>query len=180
LALAPVVCVPRPDDAKAQHERFIETARQFGCDEDEAAFDAKLRVIARPKPKDEPKAPKSKRTQEAVGDGPTPRPRKPARSTVGCFHRRRHRLKLEVGTPRPRERGGHDACVRVFDAHDRASWPVTVQRLQREVELPRLQVGRASCFADATRVAKPNISHRRIRHAPKTRSEWSDNPWRSL
>jgi hypothetical protein len=46
---------PRPDNAKAQHERFIETARQLGCDEDEAAFDAKLRVIARQKPKDEPK-----------------------------------------------------------------------------------------------------------------------------
>lgn len=39
---------------KAQSERFIETARALGCDEDEAAFREKLRVIARQKPKDDP------------------------------------------------------------------------------------------------------------------------------
>ena len=33
-----------------QLERFKETARQLGCDEDEAAFDEKLKVIARQKP----------------------------------------------------------------------------------------------------------------------------------
>ncbi len=40
------------DDAKAsaQLERFKEAARQLGCDEDEAAFDDKLKVIARQKP----------------------------------------------------------------------------------------------------------------------------------
>ena len=40
--------------ASSQHDRFIETARALGCDEDEAAFDEKLKVIARHKPKDKP------------------------------------------------------------------------------------------------------------------------------
>ena len=39
----------------AQHKKFVETARALGCDEDEAAFREKLRVIARQKSKDEPK-----------------------------------------------------------------------------------------------------------------------------
>lgn len=39
-----------PDDA-AQLSRFIEAARALGCDEDEAAFDEKLKVIARHKSK---------------------------------------------------------------------------------------------------------------------------------
>lgn len=30
-----------------QHARFVETARALGCDEDEAAFDEKLKMIAR-------------------------------------------------------------------------------------------------------------------------------------
>lgn len=34
-------------DNAAQIERFKETARALGCDEDEAAFDEKLKVIAR-------------------------------------------------------------------------------------------------------------------------------------
>jgi hypothetical protein len=34
----------KSDDA--QSKRFIETARELGCDEDEAAFDEKLRQIA--------------------------------------------------------------------------------------------------------------------------------------
>lgn len=38
----------------SQQERFIEAARRLGADEDEAAFKAKLAVIARQKPKDEP------------------------------------------------------------------------------------------------------------------------------
>lgn len=37
----------------AQRNRFIETARALGTDEDEAVFKAKLGVIARQKPKDE-------------------------------------------------------------------------------------------------------------------------------
>ena len=48
---------PRPADAKPQSERFIETARELRCDEDEAAFKAKLGAIARQKPKDGPKKP---------------------------------------------------------------------------------------------------------------------------
>jgi hypothetical protein len=35
----------------SQRERFIETARELGCDEDEAAFDEKLKRIATAKPK---------------------------------------------------------------------------------------------------------------------------------
>jgi hypothetical protein len=33
-----------------QVDRFVETARQLGCDEDEKAFDEKLKKIASPKP----------------------------------------------------------------------------------------------------------------------------------
>ena len=35
----------------AQHKKFVETARALGCDENEAAFREKLRVIARQKSK---------------------------------------------------------------------------------------------------------------------------------
>lgn len=38
-------------DKEAQRKRFIETARELGCDEDEAAFDEKLRRIATAKPR---------------------------------------------------------------------------------------------------------------------------------
>lgn len=31
----------------SQHDRFVETARALGCDEDEAAFDEKLSAITR-------------------------------------------------------------------------------------------------------------------------------------
>ena len=58
---------PRTSKAKgsqtpdpAQRDRFIEAARELRCDEDEAAFKAKLAVIARQKPKDEPEPPKGK------------------------------------------------------------------------------------------------------------------------
>lgn len=34
-----------------QHARFVETARALECDESEEAFDEKLKVIARHKPK---------------------------------------------------------------------------------------------------------------------------------
>jgi hypothetical protein len=40
----------RPSDGKTQSERFIEMARELGCDEDEAAFREKLGQIARHKP----------------------------------------------------------------------------------------------------------------------------------
>lgn len=48
--------------ALSQHARFVETARALGCDEDEAAFDEKLKVIVRHKPKGET-AEKSKRKE---------------------------------------------------------------------------------------------------------------------
>jgi hypothetical protein len=51
----------KPTDTRTQIDRFRETARQLGCDEDEAAFRDKLRVIARQKPKDEPT--KGKKTE---------------------------------------------------------------------------------------------------------------------
>ena len=38
-------------DSAAQLERFKEAARALGCDEDEAAFDEKLKAIARQQPK---------------------------------------------------------------------------------------------------------------------------------
>ena len=41
------------DTKKSQIERFQEAARKLGCDEDEAAFDAKLAAIARQRPKAE-------------------------------------------------------------------------------------------------------------------------------
>ena len=34
-----------------QYKRFVETARELGCDEDEAAFDENLKRIATAKPK---------------------------------------------------------------------------------------------------------------------------------
>lgn len=41
---------PRPSDGKTQSERFIETARELGCDEDDAAFKEKLAQIVRHRP----------------------------------------------------------------------------------------------------------------------------------
>ena len=37
---------------KPQDDRFNETARALGCDEDEAVFDEKLKAIAKQKPKE--------------------------------------------------------------------------------------------------------------------------------
>ena len=37
------------EKTKEQHARFLETARQLGCDEDEAAFDEKLKAVVGPK-----------------------------------------------------------------------------------------------------------------------------------
>ena len=38
------------DSQKSQSQRFIETARELGCDDDMDAFKEKLKVIARQKP----------------------------------------------------------------------------------------------------------------------------------
>ena len=40
-------------NAKPQSNRFMEMARELGCDEDEAVFKEKQGQIARHKPKDE-------------------------------------------------------------------------------------------------------------------------------
>jgi hypothetical protein len=53
-------------DAQAQLERFKETARKLGCNEDEAAFDEKLRHIAR-QHTPAPSLPKKQRRQAAKG-----------------------------------------------------------------------------------------------------------------
>jgi hypothetical protein len=42
--------MPKQADLDAQYKRFIATARELGCDEDEAAFDEKLKRIAQAKP----------------------------------------------------------------------------------------------------------------------------------
>jgi len=43
-----------PDNSPKQIDRFKEAARALGCDEDEAAFDEKLKVIASHKSKPSP------------------------------------------------------------------------------------------------------------------------------
>jgi hypothetical protein len=56
----------RPRDGpEQQSKRFIETARELGCDEDEAAFDKKLRQIAtvKPKPKTAPNGKRARRSR---------------------------------------------------------------------------------------------------------------------
>jgi hypothetical protein len=50
---------PRKPSASDQHKRFVETARELGCGEDEAAeagFREKLKRIAAAKPKPERKS----------------------------------------------------------------------------------------------------------------------------
>jgi hypothetical protein len=37
---------PKPKTDKAQHQRFIETARELECDEDKERFEEKLKRIA--------------------------------------------------------------------------------------------------------------------------------------
>jgi hypothetical protein len=49
-------------DGDAQHRKFVELARELGCNEDEAAFEAALNKLAesRPLPRHEPKKRKPK------------------------------------------------------------------------------------------------------------------------
>ena len=42
-----------PKQAVAQQQKFIDKARELGCDDDEAAFDDKLRRVAKQKPKED-------------------------------------------------------------------------------------------------------------------------------
>jgi hypothetical protein len=44
----------KPSPAKNQSQRFVEKAREIGCDEDEAAFDRRLRKIAKATPPKDP------------------------------------------------------------------------------------------------------------------------------
>lgn len=45
------------DEPKSQTDKFKEAARQIEADEDEAQWEARLKAIARQKPKDEPVKP---------------------------------------------------------------------------------------------------------------------------
>jgi hypothetical protein len=63
----------QPAKPTDQYKRFVETARELACDEDEAAFDEKLRRIASVKPAT-PKPPRAKRIAEAK---PKPKNGKP-------------------------------------------------------------------------------------------------------
>jgi hypothetical protein len=49
---------PKPSDEE-QSRRFIEDAQKLGCDEDEAAFDEKLKQIVKGKPAPKRKVPRS-------------------------------------------------------------------------------------------------------------------------
>jgi hypothetical protein len=54
----------KPDaDKESQRQRFIETARELGCDEDEAAFEEKLKRIATAKPKPKSKPQKTRKVR---------------------------------------------------------------------------------------------------------------------
>lgn len=55
----------KPSPSQSQIERFREAAREHGCDEDEAAFDEKLKRIARQKPKPPDKAKSEDGNEEA-------------------------------------------------------------------------------------------------------------------
>jgi hypothetical protein len=46
---------PSKDAPKTQHQRFVETARQLECDEDQGRFEKKLGKIAKAKPKAAPR-----------------------------------------------------------------------------------------------------------------------------
>ena len=63
----PTKSAPTPDD-EAQHQRFVEMARELGCDEDEAAFDAAVKKLAesKPLPKHEPKKQKNPRKGRGI------------------------------------------------------------------------------------------------------------------
>ena len=53
--IASRILMAKPENANTQHARFLETARALGCDEDEGAFDEKLKQVTRQKPSDPPK-----------------------------------------------------------------------------------------------------------------------------
>lgn len=57
--------LPKSTKDRDQRARFTETARALGADEDEAAFKAKLAVIARQKLKNESPIPKPIKKSDA-------------------------------------------------------------------------------------------------------------------
>jgi hypothetical protein len=57
--------VPKMADKQTQAAKFKQAARDLGCDESEEAFDEKLRVIARQKPK-EPSSPRKRKKSKAA------------------------------------------------------------------------------------------------------------------
>ena len=56
-----------------QHVRFLKTARALGCDEDEAAFDEKLKGIAGQKLKAAPLVPEGHQQAAGEDEGPPSR-----------------------------------------------------------------------------------------------------------
>jgi hypothetical protein len=52
---------PKPKTDKAQHQRFIETARELECDEDKERFEEKLKRIATAKPTSPKRSPSGSR-----------------------------------------------------------------------------------------------------------------------
>ncbi|THD58556.1 MAG: hypothetical protein E8A49_18705 [Phenylobacterium sp.] len=47
---------PPPEDPKKQSEKFADLARELECDDDEAAFDERLKKLAKAPPAPHPKA----------------------------------------------------------------------------------------------------------------------------
>jgi hypothetical protein len=54
-------------DNKSQNEAFAEAARELGCDESEARFDAALKKVARHKPPITSKPHVKRKTKEKTG-----------------------------------------------------------------------------------------------------------------
>lgn len=48
---------PKAEAPKPQIDKFRELARELECDEDEAAFDERVKKLVKAKPKPKPKAP---------------------------------------------------------------------------------------------------------------------------
>lgn len=59
------------DDPRQQRERFIDAARELGCDEDEAAFKERLKkLVSAPPPKSVQKRKSEHASDCAVHNGP--------------------------------------------------------------------------------------------------------------
>jgi hypothetical protein len=59
---------PKHKDDPGQSQRFINKARELGCDDSEEAFDEALRKVARHTPKDDKgKSPKDRKGEKKAG-----------------------------------------------------------------------------------------------------------------